>query len=88
MHVGWDMKNSWKMFDHVKHLKDYTTLMCHVYNSKYSKVLTTICCDIQFEGGTTHDFFSKYLKLCHEREWECEFQGFCADSAHANWMQP
>ena len=26
------MENSWIMFDHVKRLKDWTTLACHVYD--------------------------------------------------------
>ena len=38
-----DMENSWIMFDHVKRLKDKTTLTCHVYDSKYCKVLRIAC---------------------------------------------
>jgi hypothetical protein len=34
MQVGGDMENSWLMFDHVKRLKDWTTLACHVYDNK------------------------------------------------------
>ena len=34
MQVGEDMENSWIMFDHVKRLKDWSTLACHVYDSK------------------------------------------------------
>jgi hypothetical protein len=33
MQVGGDMENSWIMFDHVKRLKDWTTMVCHVYGS-------------------------------------------------------
>ena len=46
MQVGGDMENSWIMFDHVKRLKDWTTLACHVYDSKYCKMLTIACCDM------------------------------------------
>ena len=41
MQVVGNMKNSRIIFDHVKHLKDWT-LVCHVYDNKYRKVLT-IC---------------------------------------------
>ena len=57
MQVGGDMKNSWIMFDHVKRLKDWTTMACHVYNSRYCKVLTIACCALQFEDGTTQILF-------------------------------
>jgi hypothetical protein len=57
MEVGGYMNNSWIMFDYVKHLKDYTTLECQVYDSKYYKVLTIACCDIQFEDGVAQMLF-------------------------------
>jgi hypothetical protein len=28
------------MFDHVKHVQEWTTMACHVYDSMYCKVLT------------------------------------------------
>jgi hypothetical protein len=49
MQVGRDMENSWIMFDHVKRLKDWTTMTCHVYDRRYCKVLTIECCDMQSE---------------------------------------
>lgn len=76
MHVGGDMENSWKMFDHVKHLKDWTTLMCHVYYSKYCKVLTIICCDLHFEGGAIQDFFLKNLHSVMTKNENVNFKGF------------
>lgn len=39
MQVGEDMENSWIIFDHVKHLKNWITLACHVYDTEYCKVL-------------------------------------------------
>lgn len=39
--VRGNIEKSCKMFDHVKWLKNWTTLACHVYNSKYYKVLMT-----------------------------------------------
>ena len=37
MHVGGDMENLWIMFDHVKLLKNWTTIVCHVYNFQVPK---------------------------------------------------
>ena len=45
------MEISWIIFDHVKHLKNWTTLACHVYDNKYYKVLTIAYCDMQSEDG-------------------------------------
>ena len=39
------------MFDHVKCLKDWTTLTCHMYDIKYYKALTIVCCDMQSKDG-------------------------------------
>ena len=43
MHVEGYIENLWTRFDHVKRLKDKTTLVCHLYNSKYCKALTIAC---------------------------------------------
>jgi hypothetical protein len=53
MQVGWDMKNSCIMFDHVKRLMDWTTMTYQLYDSRYCKVLTIACCDMQSEDDTT-----------------------------------
>ena len=45
------------MFDHVKCLKVWTTFVCHVYDSKYCKVLTIACCNMQSEDDTDHTIF-------------------------------
>lgn len=49
MQAKGDIENSktWIMLDHVKHLKDWMTIACHVYNTKYCEVLTIVCCDMQ-----------------------------------------
>ena len=47
------MKHSWIVFDHIKHLKDWTILACHVYDNKYCKVLPIACCDMQSKDGVT-----------------------------------
>ena len=50
------------MFDHVKRLKDMTTLACHMCDSKYCKVLTIACCDMQSKDGIVQTLFWENLK--------------------------
>ena len=61
MQVGKDMKNSWIIFDHVKCVKDWTTMTCHVYDNQYCKVLIIACCDMQSDDGTIQTFFWENL---------------------------
>ena len=76
MEVEGDMENSWVMFDHVKRLKDWTTLACHVYASKYRKVFTI-----------AQTFFWKNLNsvMIENGVSNVNFKGFMADIAEANW---
>jgi hypothetical protein len=45
MQPTWDLQNAWIMFDHVKHVADWITMACHVYDLVYCKVLTIVVCD-------------------------------------------
>lgn len=47
--LGEDLQNCWIMFVHVKQVKDCTTMVCHVYDSRYCKVMTIATCDFQSE---------------------------------------
>ena len=40
MQHGGDMEKLWITVDHVKHLCDWTMMVCHVYDNKHCKVLT------------------------------------------------
>ena len=75
------------MFDDVKSLKDWTTMACHVYDSRYCKILTIACRDIQSEDGETQILFCKKLKfvLAKIGVANVNFKGFLADSAKTNW---
>ena len=44
-------------FDYVKRLKYYITLACHVYDNKYCKVLTIVCCDMQSKDDIAQTLF-------------------------------
>ena len=46
MQAGGDLECAWMMFDHVKQVKEWTTMACHVYDSLYCKVITISMCDM------------------------------------------
>ena len=86
MKVGGDMDNSWIMFDHIKRLKNWTTIACHVYDSRYCKVLTIVCCDMQSEDGLVQILFWKNLNSVMAKNGvpNVNFKGFITDSVQAN----
>ena len=88
MQAGGDLECAWMMFDHVKRVKDWTTVACHVYDSLYCKVMTIAVCDMQSEDCTTQVLFWRNLKLIVQRHGldDVQFKGFMADSAQAIGM--
>jgi hypothetical protein len=80
------MENLWIMFDHVKRLRDWTTMACHVYDNRYCKVLTIACCDMQSEDGATQVLFWENLNavMAENGVPNVNFKGFMADSAQAS----
>jgi hypothetical protein len=40
MQLGGNLENAWLKFDHVKCVQEWTTMVCHVYNAVYCKVMT------------------------------------------------
>ena len=87
MQPGGDLESSWIMFDHVKRVKHWTTMACHVYDSTYCRVMTIACCDMQSEDKDAQVVFWKNLNAVMERHDvpHPQFMGFMADSAQANW---
>ena len=82
-----DLECAWMMFDHVKRVKDWTTMACHVYDSLYCKVMTIAVCDMQSEDCTAQVLFWRNLNSVVQRHGvdDIQFKGFMADSAQANW---
>ena len=82
-----DLQNAWLMFDHVKRVKDWTTMACHVYDMEYKKVMTIAMCDMQSEDTEVQVQFWRSLNaVMHRHGVESpNFKGFMADSAMANW---
>ena len=87
MQPGGDLENSWLMFDHVKRVRQWTTMACHVYDSTYCRVMTIASCDMQSEDCEAQIVFWRNLNLVMETNGVVEpnFKGFMADSAQANW---
>ena len=88
MQYGGDMENSWIMFDHVKRLREWTTMACHVYDSKHCKVLTMAFCDMQSEDAWAQIIFWENFNdvMLENGVPNVIFKGFMADSAQANWI--
>ena len=82
-----DLHNAWLMFDHVKRVKYWTTMACHVYDMEYKKVMTIAMCDIQSEDTEVQVQFWRSLNAVMHRHGveNPNFKGFIADSAMANW---
>ena len=87
MQPGNDLQDCWLMFDHVKRVKDWTTMACHVYDSKYCRVMTIAMCDMQSEDAEAQQLFWENLNNTMKNHGleETNFKGFMADSAGANW---
>jgi hypothetical protein len=41
-----DLEDTWIMFDHVKCVKHWMTMACHVYDSTYCRVMTIAVYDM------------------------------------------
>jgi hypothetical protein len=82
-----DLEHAWIMFDHVKRVKNWTTMACHVYDSTYCQVMTIAICDMQSEDVAAQMVLWKNLNDVMARHGvpEPKFKGFMADSAQANW---
>ncbi len=55
MQPGGDLQNCWLMFDHVKCVKKWTTMACHVYDLMYCKVFTNnfVTCNLNQQSRSS-----------------------------------
>ena len=85
--LGGDLQNAWMMFDHVKRVKYWTMMACHVYDPQYKKVMTIAICDMQSEDTEVQVHFWRSLNAVMSQHGVLNpnFKGFMADSAMANW---
>ncbi len=81
-----DLLNAWIMFDHVKHVVGWTTMVYHVYGSTYCKVMTIAVCDMQPKGTKTQQMmWTKLNDIMQLHDFpKSNFRGFMVDSAQAN----
>jgi hypothetical protein len=87
MQPNGDLKDAWIMFDHVKRVKQWTTIACHVYDPCYCRVMTIAVCDMQSEDCIAQINFWKNLNVVMGKHGIAlpYFKGFMADCAQANW---
>jgi hypothetical protein len=85
--LGRSLKNAWLMFDHVKRVQEWTTMVYHVYDAAYCKVMTIAICDMQSEDTKVQcimwrEFNDLMRKYGVENP---NFKVFMVDSAQVNW---
>jgi hypothetical protein len=87
MQPGGDLENEWVMFDHVKRVKDWTTMGIHVYDPDYWKVMTIVVCDMQSEAADVQErvWLSLLNVLDKNGVTNVNFKGFMCDSTQANF---
>ena len=87
MQPGGDLESSWIMFDHVKRVKHWTTMACHVYDSTYCRVMARCMLRHAIGSQDAQVVFWKNLNAVMERHDvpHPQFMGFMADSAQTNW---
>ena len=62
-------------------------MACHVYDTKYYKVMTIALCDMQSKDAKAQELFWTQLNSVMRENGveDVNFKGFMADSAQANW---
>ena len=87
MQTGGDLEDAWIMFDHVRRVRDWVTMACHVYDPTYCRIMTIAACDMQSEDTAAQSVLWKNLNAIMETHGvaRVNFKGFMADGAQANW---
>jgi len=87
MQPGGDLQNGWVMFDHIKCVKEWTTMACHVYDPQYKKVMTISTCNMQSKDMEIQVQFWGCLNNAMSRNGvdHPNFKGFMVGNAMANW---
>lgn len=83
---GGDLENAWLMFNRVKRVQNWTTMVCHVYDASYCRVMTIAVCDMQSQDNAPQTIVWKNLNVVMVRRNVPvpNFKGFMADNAQAN----
>jgi hypothetical protein len=83
MQPGRDLEVAWIMFNHVKRVKQWTTMAYHVYDSAYCRVMTIVVCNMQSEDVVAQMVLWKNFNDLMARHGipEPKLKEFMADSA-------
>jgi hypothetical protein len=87
MQAGGDLENAWLMFDHVKRVQSWTTMVYHVYDATFCRVMTIAICNMQSEDTAAQIVVWKNLNVVMARHnvSQPNFKEFMTDSAQTNW---
>jgi len=82
-----DLQNAWIMFDHVKHVVNWTIMLCHVYDLAYCKMMTIAICDMQSKDTKAQQVMWTKLNdtMLKHMFLKSNFKVFMVDNAQANW---
>lgn len=74
------------MFDHVKHIKHWTTMVCHVYDSVYCWIMTIAVCDMQSKDAIAQSVLWRNLNdiMAKHGAIKPKFKELMAGSGQAN----
>lgn len=83
--VGGDMQNQWIVFEHVKWLKEWQTMVCRIYDIKCFEVLAIACCNMPFENGATQTLFWENLNVVRVENGvpNANLKVFMSNNAHS-----
>ena len=56
-----DLENMWIMFDHIKHVTLWITMVYHIYDSIYCQVMTIAICNMQSKDDAAQMILWKNL---------------------------
>ena len=75
------------MFDHVKCIKEWTKMACHVYDAAYCKVMTIAISNMQLEDTKAQCMMWRELNNLRAKNSvkNINFKGFMVDNTQANW---
>ena len=87
MQPSGDLENAWVMFDHIKRMKDWTTMGIHVYDPEYCKVMTIAICNMQSKSSDAQiQVWLSILNILDKNGVSnVNFKGFLCNSAQANF---
>lgn len=87
MQFSRDFQTTWKMFDHVKYVNEWTTLAYHVIDLVYCKMMIITIFDMQLKDMDTQCAMWQKLNKVTVKHGVLHpnFKGFMANGVQTNW---